>query len=76
VAISGPIVHPLGDIQYKHGKPWWNEIDRGKLLFHPAELSGKPTSNYQVAKQEELVKEMMNFALQSISFKLQRVNMP
>jgi hypothetical protein len=30
---------------YEHGEPWWNDdVDRGKLLIHPLELSGNPTS--------------------------------
>jgi hypothetical protein len=29
---------------YKHGEIWWNEIDRGKSLIRPAELSGNHTS--------------------------------
>jgi hypothetical protein len=28
---------------YKHGEPWWNDIDRGKLLILPPELSENPT---------------------------------
>jgi hypothetical protein len=43
-------------------------ISVGKLLICPPELSGNPTSSYLVAKQEELVKEMMSLALQSILF--------
>jgi hypothetical protein len=34
-----------------HGEPWWNDIDRGKLLIRPAELSGNLTSSLLVAKQ-------------------------
>jgi hypothetical protein len=29
---------------YEHGKPWWNKVDRGKLLIHPPEFLGNPTS--------------------------------
>jgi hypothetical protein len=25
---------------YEHGEPWWNNIDKGKLLIRPLELSG------------------------------------
>jgi hypothetical protein len=25
---------------YEHGDPWWNNIDKGKLLIRPLELSG------------------------------------
>jgi hypothetical protein len=27
---------------YGHGKAWWNDIDRRKLLILPPELSGNP----------------------------------
>jgi hypothetical protein len=47
---------------YDRGEPWWNDIDKGKLLIHPPELSGNPSSHL-VAKLEELAKEMMDFAL-------------
>jgi hypothetical protein len=46
---------------YEHENPWWN-INRGKLIHSP-DLLGKPTSSHLVAKQEELVKEIMNLAL-------------
>jgi hypothetical protein len=36
------------------------------MLIRPSELSGNPTSSHLVAKQEELMMEMMNFALRSI----------
>jgi hypothetical protein len=39
VATNGLIVHPSGDIW-----AWWNDINRGKLLICPPELSGNPTS--------------------------------
>jgi hypothetical protein len=30
---------------YEHGEPWWNyDVDRGKLLTRPPELSSNPTS--------------------------------
>jgi hypothetical protein len=28
---------------YEHGEPWWNGVDRGKVIRLP-ELSGNPTS--------------------------------
>jgi hypothetical protein len=28
---------------YESGDPWWNEVDRGKLLTRPSELSGNFT---------------------------------
>jgi hypothetical protein len=60
----------------EQGEPWWNNIDRRKILKHPPELSGKPKSSHIVAKQEEIEKEIMNFALRNISFILARVNTP
>jgi hypothetical protein len=45
------------------GEPWWNDIDGGNNL----------TSSHLVANQEEVVKEMMTFALQSISLIFQSV---
>jgi hypothetical protein len=51
---------------YEHEKPWWIDIDRGKLLIRPPVLSGDSTSSNLVVKQEELAKEIMNLALQSI----------
>jgi len=44
----------------------------GKLI-HPPELSASPTSNYLVAKEEELTEEMIHFASRNISFMLSRV---
>jgi hypothetical protein len=47
---------------YKHEEPWWNDTDRGKLLIRPLELSGNPSSSHITTKQNELAKEIMNFA--------------
>jgi hypothetical protein len=52
---------------HEHREPWWNNIDRGKPPIRPPKLSGNPASSHLVAKQEELAKEIINFALQSIS---------
>jgi hypothetical protein len=39
---------------YEHGEQWWN-IDRGKLLIRPPELSGKfYKQNHLVVNQEKL----------------------
>jgi hypothetical protein len=38
---------------YEHGKRWWNDIDRGKLMILPPELSGKPTSSHLVASRRK-----------------------
>jgi hypothetical protein len=48
---------------YEHGEPWWIDIDRENITIDPPELSGNSTSSHLLAKQEELVKEMMTFAL-------------
>jgi hypothetical protein len=48
---------------YEHEEPWWKDNDRGKLMICPPQLSGNTTKNYLLAKQEELEKKMMNFAL-------------
>jgi hypothetical protein len=48
-----------------HGEPWWNDIDKGKLLICLSESSGNSTSSHLVANQEELAKEI-NLALRSI----------
>jgi hypothetical protein len=45
----------------------------GENSIHPPELSGNPTNSHLVAKQEELEKKMMNFALQIFYFILQRI---
>jgi hypothetical protein len=58
---TGSIV--ISTVIYKHGKPWWNDIGRGKLLIRSPELSGNPTSSHLLAKQEELGKEMVSLAL-------------
>jgi hypothetical protein len=56
---NGPNVHP--QVICEHREQWWNDTDRGKLLTHPQELSGIPTSSHLVAKQEELAVEIMTF---------------
>jgi hypothetical protein len=33
----------ISQVIYEHKEPWWNAIDRGKLLIRPPELSGNPT---------------------------------
>jgi hypothetical protein len=45
---------------YGHGEPWWNDINKEKLLIRLPALSGNPISSHLIAKQEDLVKEMMN----------------
>jgi hypothetical protein len=41
----------IPQVIYKHGKPWWNNVDRGKLLIHPPELCGNPTSSIITASK-------------------------
>jgi hypothetical protein len=48
---------------YERGEPWWNDIDRGKLLIRPTQLSGNPNSSYLVAKKEELTNKIIFFSL-------------
>jgi hypothetical protein len=47
---------------YEHGEPWWNDVDRRKLLIRPPEfsLTALPTVIYQQIRRI-LAKEMMDF---------------
>jgi hypothetical protein len=64
----------ISQVIYENGELWWNDIDREKFMIGPPALSGNPISRASSgAKQEELAKDMMDFALRSISFILQRV---
>jgi hypothetical protein len=56
---------------YEHGKPWWNVIDRGKLLIRPPELWHFYQQSSR-SKARGTSKEMMNLALQSILIILRR----
>jgi hypothetical protein len=47
----------ISQVIYELGEPWWNDMNRGKLLIRPPDLSGN-----LVAKQEEQAKEIMTFA--------------
>jgi hypothetical protein len=51
---------------YEYGDPWWNGIDKGKLLIRLPDLSGNHASSHLVAEQDELAKEVLNLALRSI----------
>jgi hypothetical protein len=42
-------------------EPWWNDIDRRKLLILPPELSENSTSSHVVAKLEGHGKEIAEF---------------
>jgi hypothetical protein len=48
----------ISQVIYELGEPWWNDMNRGKLLIHPPVVSGS-----LVEKQEEQAKEIMTFAL-------------
>jgi hypothetical protein len=53
---------------YERGEPWWNDIDKEKLLIHAPELSGNPTRRviwYQVGGTD---KENYELDLQNVSF--------
>jgi hypothetical protein len=41
-----PLVGPslIPHMIYEHREAWWNDIDRGKLLIRPPELSGNGTN--------------------------------
>jgi hypothetical protein len=62
----------ITQVIHEHGEASCNGIDRGNLLIRPPELSENATVNHLVAKQEELVKEMLKFALRSVYFILRR----
>jgi hypothetical protein len=38
-------------IIYAHGEPWWNDVDKEKVLIRPLELSGNRTSSHLVASR-------------------------
>jgi hypothetical protein len=42
---------------YEHGKPWWNDVDREKILIRPPEVSGNPTSSHLVESRKNGRKE-------------------
>jgi hypothetical protein len=67
----------ISQLIYEHGEPWWIDIDRGKLLIRPAELSANPNSSNLVANKEELAKEIMNLPYEiSLSYFEGFFNMP
>jgi hypothetical protein len=35
----------IPQVIYEHREPWWNDIDRGKLLIRPPVLSDYPTKS-------------------------------
>jgi hypothetical protein len=46
-----PVVDPR--VIYEHGEPQWSDIDSGKVLTGPPELSGNATVGHLVANQED-----------------------
>jgi hypothetical protein len=46
----------LNDI-YEHGEPWWNDIDRSKLLIRPSEVSWNTTRCHLVASRRNRRRE-------------------
>jgi hypothetical protein len=44
----------IPEVIYEHWAPWWNDIDRERLLIRPPQLSGNPTSSHLVSSQEEV----------------------
>jgi hypothetical protein len=58
----------ISQVIYEHGELWLNNINKEKLLIRLQEPSGNHTNSHLVAKQDELAKEIINLALQSISF--------
>jgi hypothetical protein len=66
VATNGPIIHLAGYIYiYELGEPWWNDIDREKLII-PPQLSDNSNSNHLLAKQEEISEGNDEFYLRGI----------
>jgi hypothetical protein len=45
----------ITQVIYKHGEPWWNDIDKVNFWF-VHQSSGNPTSSHLVANQDELAK--------------------
>jgi hypothetical protein len=56
---------------HEHGEPWWKDINRGKYLICPPQITANPTKSHLVAK------EMINFMLQVFrSYFKGFINMP
>jgi hypothetical protein len=47
----------------EYGERRWNDIDGGKPLIRPKELSGNPISSHLIAKQEEIAMKIMSVCL-------------
>jgi hypothetical protein len=57
------LLHP--QVKYEHAEPWLNVIDGGKFLIRPPEFFGNSIRSHLVAKQAELAKEIVDFALKA-----------
>jgi hypothetical protein len=57
------LLHP--QIKYEHAEPSLNVVDGGKFLIRSPEFFGNPIRSHLVAKQAELAKEIMVFALKA-----------
>jgi hypothetical protein len=57
---------PTGLLFIPHGEPWWNDIDKEKLLICPPEIFGNPTSSLLVASQEKLGEGNYKCSIRSI----------
>jgi hypothetical protein len=43
---------------YEYGEPWWNDVNRGKLLIHPPFCSNKPWNMLQNCRQYALSRSL------------------
>jgi hypothetical protein len=67
-----PIVHP--PTWYMSMENHGGMISTGEDSWFVHQSSGNPTSSWLVAKEEELAKEILDFAVRIISFILRRVH--
>jgi hypothetical protein len=61
-------------VVYADGEPWWNDIDRGKILIRSPELSGHPINSLLIENQEKLAKEIMKLATRNIFIHTSRLS--
>jgi hypothetical protein len=47
--LMGLLFNP--EVIYEHGKAWWNDVDRRKLLICPPELSGNQIRSHLVVSR-------------------------
>jgi hypothetical protein len=48
---------------YEHGEQWWNDMNRRKLLISQPDISANPASSNLLAKEKEMAKKTIHFAL-------------